>query len=357
MRRLSLPKPTGPLTLVVTLSLLSACASHAPQLSARQQASRYAAAAAPQKYAPPGPDWNPWGPYVTEASHRFDVPVQWIRAVMEVESGGQEYIDGQLTTSPAGAMGLMQIMPDTYQELESEYGLGNDPYDPRDNIMAGAAYIHEMYELFGAPGFLAAYNCGPACYENYVSGHGRLPTETRHYVAMLSPRISGATPATVEYAMNTPPRPRPAAPRSEPPPQPIRVAELSAPAPRPIPQPVRIAAVVPPPKPPGGFHFIPRAMADTPPPTRVTSIRGHWAIQVGAFDHMTSAHIALNSARRQAPRYLGAAWPMVESVREPHGVLYRARLVGLSQGAAQQACEELAHQRVACFLVSPAAQS
>lgn len=72
---------------------------------------------------------------------------------MRVESGGQMYQGGRLTTSGAGAMGLMQVMPGTYEELRARYDLGDDPFDPHDNILAGAAYIREMYELYGAPGF------------------------------------------------------------------------------------------------------------------------------------------------------------------------------------------------------------
>ena len=81
---------------------------------------------------------------------------------MEQESGGRLYDDdGSLITSPAGAMGLMQVMPETYDLLQQRYQLDSDPYEPRNNIMAGAAYIREMYDRYGAPGFLAAYNAGP----------------------------------------------------------------------------------------------------------------------------------------------------------------------------------------------------
>ena len=53
-------------------------------------------------------------------------------------------------------MGLMQIMPKTWTELRARYGLGADPYDPHDNILAGAAYIRELHDRYGSPGFLAA---------------------------------------------------------------------------------------------------------------------------------------------------------------------------------------------------------
>ncbi|MBV8613524.1 MAG: transglycosylase SLT domain-containing protein, partial [Acetobacteraceae bacterium] len=125
---------------VAVLALVAACATRAPEISAPQQAAVYAAHAR-GNYVPPGPPEDPWGPYIEEASARFDVPVPWVRALMSVESGGQEYRDGQLTTSPKGAMGLMQVMPATYEELRDRYGLGSDPFDPHDNIIAGVAYM------------------------------------------------------------------------------------------------------------------------------------------------------------------------------------------------------------------------
>jgi soluble lytic murein transglycosylase-like protein len=98
---------------------------------------------------------RPLAEFVTEASKRFSVPEHWIRAVLHVESDAK-----QRARSSKGAMGLMQIMPKTWTELRARYGLGADPYDPRDNILAGAAYMRELYDRYGAPGFLAAYNGG-----------------------------------------------------------------------------------------------------------------------------------------------------------------------------------------------------
>ena len=118
-------------------------------------ANYYVAHATPQSYRPPGPPGDPWGPYISAASQRFDVPTSWIRNVMRVESGGNEYMDGHLTVSAAGAMGLMQLEPETYREMAAQFGLGSDPFNPYDNIMAGTAYIHEMYVHFwlaGLPG-------------------------------------------------------------------------------------------------------------------------------------------------------------------------------------------------------------
>ena len=129
---------------------------------------------------------DPIAAYVTEASQRFGIPAAWIRAVMRVESAGDVR-----AISRAGAMGLMQIMPDTWAALRIRHRLGNDPYDPRDNILAGAAYLREMHDRYGAPGFLAAYNAGPGRYDEYLAGGRALPAETRAYVAALAPLVGG----------------------------------------------------------------------------------------------------------------------------------------------------------------------
>ena len=119
--------------------------------------------------------------FVAEASHRFAIPSSWIRAVMRVESLGDP-----LALSPKGAMGLMQIMPDTWSELRSRYGLGADPYDPHDNIMAGAAYLRELHDRYGERGFLAAYNAGPSRYEDHLATGRPLPSETLLYMAAVA---------------------------------------------------------------------------------------------------------------------------------------------------------------------------
>jgi hypothetical protein len=124
--------------------------------------------------------------YIAEAARRFGVPAAWIRAVMGAESAGDAR-----AISRKGAMGLMQIMPDTWSELRTRYGLGRDPFDPRDNILAGAACLREMHNRYGSPGFLAAYNAGPERYEDYLAGIRALPAETRAYVALLAPLVVG----------------------------------------------------------------------------------------------------------------------------------------------------------------------
>ena len=214
------------------VGMLSACAG-GQQISATQEASQYESRAH-HSYSAPGSRSDPWGPYIHEASQKFDVPERWIREVMRVESGGRTEMNGTPITSGAGAMGLMQVMPATYDELRARYPeLGDDPYDPHNSILAGSSYIRELYDLYGNPGFLAAYNGGPGRLDDYLTRNRPLPEETRRYVAKIGPYITDSFPSrrsTAEtYALNSLPTSIPAGPRyttpADAPSTPPRVAE------------------------------------------------------------------------------------------------------------------------------------
>lgn len=132
---------------------------------------------------------DPYAAHIAEASQRFGVPAAWIRAVLRTESAGDPR-----AVSSAGAIGLMQIMPDTWADLRARHRLGGDPYDPRDNILAGTAYLRELHDRYGSvTAMLAAYNAGPGRYEASLSGRP-LPAETRAYVAAITPVIDGGGP-------------------------------------------------------------------------------------------------------------------------------------------------------------------
>jgi hypothetical protein len=133
---------------------------------------------------------DPSAAAITDASRRFDIPETWIRAIMRVESGGDVR-----AVSPKGAVGLMQIMPPTWDELRARHGLGHDPFDPHDNIIAGAAYLAQMRDRYGMPGALAAYNAGPARYEEHKLLGVPLPGETAAYLDKLTPVIGVAAPS------------------------------------------------------------------------------------------------------------------------------------------------------------------
>jgi soluble lytic murein transglycosylase-like protein len=122
--------------------------------------------------------------FIEEASNRFALPARWIRAVVQIESGGDEH-----AISPRGAMGLMQLMPGTWVELGVRYGLGLDPFDPRDNVLAGTAYLREMHDRYGSAGFLAAYHAGPSRYEHHLATGQSLPPDTVAHVAAVTPLL------------------------------------------------------------------------------------------------------------------------------------------------------------------------
>ena len=463
------------LTLSV-LALLAACGQSSQTPSSTHAAAVHGSYNRPSSYDPPGPAGDPWGPYIRDASRRFDVPERWIREVMRQESGGRIG-----ATSPVGAMGLMQVMPGTFRELRSRYGFGEDPYHPYDSIMAGAAYIREMYDLYGSPAFLAAYNAGPRRLEDYLWNSRGLPNETRNYVARIGPNIVAHHPrkraAPEIYAAAEIPLSIPAGPRRmdsatmlalkgqrdmqqpgitptvlagtvvrmDPIPdgstdQPVQVASLgpvvrmdpipdgstyaqpspmpasstSAVAPRgevmrmePIPNPpeptarprapepapvtlnlppprptaptargaaaprTQLAAVAPPPAarvtpamqsgPARGFGLLGTAQASTLPaaairpavaraPAAPAAAAGSWAVQVGAFANQSQARGAAEAAQDAA-----GGRTAVQPVASGRATLYRARVTGLSQTAAQAACDRL-KRKGACIVLSPDSQ-
>ena len=129
---------------------------------------------------------------VDEAAARFELPPLWIHAVIAAESGGDAG-----AVSPKGAMGLMQLMPGTWRALSSQHQLGGDPFDRRANVLAGAAYLRQLFDQFGQDGFLAAYNAGPTRYVEARAGRRQLPAETVLYVARVERSIVGARAPTI----------------------------------------------------------------------------------------------------------------------------------------------------------------
>lgn len=137
--------------------------------------------------------------HIKEAAQRFSIPESWVRAVIIAESNGDPR-----AVSPKGAMGLMQLMPGTWEELRDEHGLDTDVFDPRTNILAGTAYLKAMYERFGSPGLFAAYNAGPGRYAEHLRNGKPLPAETRAYVAGLEAVLAGAPETAVTNAKTVP---------------------------------------------------------------------------------------------------------------------------------------------------------
>lgn len=367
------------LLLVAGLAALSACAGQPAEVASRKEAQHYVAVA-PGHYTPPGPATDPWGPYIVEAAARYDVPQSWIRGVMHQESDAQEYRgDGTLIISAKGAMGLMQVMPDTYDDLRSRYGYGDDPYDPHNNILAGTAYMRELYDTYGMPAFLAAYNAGPGRLDKYLAGKQALPDETRRYVAMIAPGIIADTPvgrsAGQELALNQVPIDIPpglrfarswrVASRHGRPGVTGRVyavvdrhgrrrmvvetAAIERVATHATP-PVRMQLAYLAPQRRHGWRLISAAQAEPLPIRRGAGGVGHWSIQVGAFGSQGLAIAAADTARG-----IAGGHPAIGTLHHARSTLYRARLTGLSREAALTACERLHH--AGCIVISPAAQS
>ncbi|HEV7228047.1 lytic transglycosylase domain-containing protein [Brevundimonas sp.] len=186
-----LRSPLPSRSLLAALALLAACSDG---VAAQVQPERPASASAAV---------DPVSSAVAEASRRFGVPEHWIRAVMRVESAGRAD-----AVSSAGAMGLMQVMPGTYAELRVRYGLGPDSFAIRDNVLAGTAYLREMFDRYGTTGMLAAYNAGPGRWEEYRAGVRPLPAETVGYLARLGPVLDIAAvplpPARVTVSAPSP---------------------------------------------------------------------------------------------------------------------------------------------------------
>jgi len=127
-------------------------------------------------YARPGRSWGDSSAYdhlIKEAARRHQVPEGLIKAVISVESN----FDPR-ATSPAGAMGLMQLMPGTARDLGVRCA-----YNPKENIDGGTRYLRDLLDRYGGnvPMALAAYNWGPG---NLERG-GSLPRETRKYLASV----------------------------------------------------------------------------------------------------------------------------------------------------------------------------
>jgi soluble lytic murein transglycosylase-like protein len=115
------------------------------------------------------------------AAERYGLDPDLLRAVIQTESGFEPR-----AVSPAGAMGLMQLMPETAKAL----GV-SDPFDPEQNVMAGARYLRELLDRYDGDldTALAAYNWGPG---NVDRGNAPLPRVTRAYVARVRGSLASA---------------------------------------------------------------------------------------------------------------------------------------------------------------------
>jgi soluble lytic murein transglycosylase-like protein len=152
------------------------------------EAEEYVAAVpvlAPEAPEASAPDVVPAAPTPLEladtAADRYGLPRELVRSVMAAESGFQP-----LAVSPKGAIGLMQLMPGTAQAL------GANPYDPAQNVDAGARYLRDLLAKYnyGLRHALAAYNAGPGAVDKY---NGVPPyRETINYIGRIEKKLKAA---------------------------------------------------------------------------------------------------------------------------------------------------------------------
>ena len=126
--------------------------------------------------------------FIREASARYGVDATLIRSVMQTESAFDA-----LAVSRAGAMGLMQLMPEVAVELGVE-----DPFDPRQNVMGGTKYLRRLLNLYNGnvPLALASYNAGAT----NVAQYGGVPPfpETQNYVKQITRLVASSRRARTE---------------------------------------------------------------------------------------------------------------------------------------------------------------
>ena len=127
---------------------------------------------------------------VEQTANRFQVDPQLVHAIIQVESEYQPK-----AVSPKGAMGLMQLIPETAER----FGVGN-PFNPKENIEGGVGYLRHLLNLFGGDLSLslAAYNAG----ENAVKRFGGIPAfaETRDYVQKVTDIYQSGSPQSATEA-------------------------------------------------------------------------------------------------------------------------------------------------------------
>jgi hypothetical protein len=214
--------------------------------------------------------------------------------------------------------------------------------------MAGTAYISELAARYGSPGFLAAYDAGPRRLDDYLAGRASLPNETVAYLDQVAPRLVGTGAMSGPLAAFA--RGAPVPPPSQ---APVEVAEAeppTAPGSRLWGGVPMAPAPAPPPR-PGGFGLIGSAYADTRP---MDPRDARWGVQVGAFTDPAQARQVANSARQVASAQLAAAHTVVGAVTHADGkVFYRARVIGVTQPAADSACGLLSARQWPCLAVPP----
>ncbi|CCD29241.1 exported hypothetical protein [Candidatus Glomeribacter gigasporarum BEG34] len=129
--------------------------------------------------------------YIAAVSQQYQIPLHLAQTVIWIESRGRHTdAQGRILTSPKGALGIMQLMPETARELKV------NPFDVRDNIRGGFAYLAQLAHKYQRDWdkVIAAYNWGPRNIDEAVAQHGAnwriaLPKESESYLLRMNRRI------------------------------------------------------------------------------------------------------------------------------------------------------------------------
>jgi soluble lytic murein transglycosylase-like protein len=158
----------------------------APRMVASAEAPPLAPSPQAAPSAPPqagigaaAPNYSPTQHAIVNAARNEGIDPKWALAIAHQESGAQHYdANGNPKVSSAGAIGTMQLMPETAKDL------GVNPYDPGQNIQGGVHYLKQMLDRYGGDVQLAsaAYNAGPKRVDAFVNKGTPLPGETQNYV-------------------------------------------------------------------------------------------------------------------------------------------------------------------------------
>jgi hypothetical protein len=114
-------------------------------------------------------DVTPYDDLIHEESRRSGVPVNYIKSTIFIESAGDPNAQSEV-----GAQGLMQLMPDTQQQMGVQ-----DPFDPAQNIRGGVNYIKPLYDKYGPVGGYGAYHMGPSGYAQALEGQRPIGPNTQ----------------------------------------------------------------------------------------------------------------------------------------------------------------------------------
>ena len=158
------------------------CYTDAPSEKKPEQVIRQKAQKTPRSFdKTPSVSGRDYSAYVHKAAAKYDLEPELIKAVIRTESNGNHR-----AVSRKGAMGLMQLMPSTANDLNV-----SNPFNPEENIEGGAKYLKQLIERFDGnlTLALAAYNSGPKTVERY----GAVPPiqETRQYVQKVYTHYNG----------------------------------------------------------------------------------------------------------------------------------------------------------------------